>query len=65
MGPFFHAYHGINTANMHMPLSKDQISELIFCVQFYQQMHLSIHSRRYREYDELIKLLEHLKFQRC
>ena len=48
-----------------MPLSKEQIRELMFCVKYYQQMHLSVHSRRYREFEDLLKLLDDIQDQNC
>ena len=48
-----------------MPLSKEQIHELMFCVQYYQQMHLSVHSRRYQEYEDLLKLLDDMQDRAC
>lgn len=43
-----------------MPLTHDDITELIACVSYYQMMHVSINSPRYHELQELLDKLDAL-----
>ena len=43
-----------------MPLTHDDITELIACVRYYQTMHVSLHSPRYGELQNLLDKLDAL-----
>lgn len=40
-----------------MELNKEQLIEVINCVKFYQQRHISINNGRYAEYETILELL--------
>ena len=62
MGPFCCRYDS-SICLKNMALNADEIRELIFCVRFYQQMHISLQSPRYEEFQELLEKLESLHDQ--
>jgi len=44
-----------------MKLSKTQLNDVKHAVRFYQQRHVSINNPRYREYEDILRLLEEYK----
>jgi len=44
-----------------MKLSVEQLNDIKHAVRFYQQRHVSIHNPRYREYEDILRLLEEYK----
>jgi len=43
-----------------MPLNSQEILEVIACVRYYQMMHVSVNSPRYREFQTLLEKLQSL-----
>ena len=44
-----------------MNLSVEQLNDIKHAVRFYQQRHVSINNPRYREYEDILRLLEEYK----